>query len=239
MTDNGEKSIVYRRVVDLSHPIRAGIPTWPGDPAVEFETVAEAGRDGYFLRRFSMGEHSGTHLASPATFYDGAPGPDELPAARLVVPAVVIDVSGPAAQNPDYVLTPEDVDEWERRHGQVPPGSLTLLFTGWQRYWDDPRRFINADADGIMHTPGFGPDAARFLLEQRNIAGLGIDTHGVDAGMDAGLSVSRMALAGSALVLECLNNLDQLPPAGATVIVGRLPLAGGSGAPASALALVP
>lgn len=237
MTDYQEKRIIYRRVVDLSHPIRPGIPVWPGDPAVEFETVAEAGRDGYFLRRFSMGEHSGTHLSSPAALYDGAAGPDEQPPASLVVPAVVFDASGPATKNPDCVLTPGDVALWERRNGPVPPASLALLSTGWQRYWDDPDRFINADANGRMHTPGFSPDAARLLLEQRTVAGLGIDTHGVDAGMDAKLSVSRLALARSALVLECLNNLDQLPPTGATVIVGRLPLAGGSGAPASVLAL--
>ena len=237
MTDHREKSIVYRRVVDLSHPIRPGIPLWPGDPAVRFETVAETDRDGYFLRRFSMGEHSGTHLSSPTTLCDGAGGPDELPASRLVVPAIVIDVSGQTAENPDYVLTPGDVARWERRNGQVPPGSLALLSTGWQRYWYDPDRFINADADGRMHTPGFGSEAARLLLERRNVAGLGIDTHGVDAGMDAKLSVSRLALTRSALVLECLNNLDQLPPTGTTVIVGRLPLAGGSGSPASVLAL--
>ena len=237
MTDHQEKSIVYRRVVDLSHPIRPGIPIWPGDPAVEFDVVAEPGRDGYFLRRFSMGEHSGTHLSSPAALYDAASGPDGLPAASLVVPAIVIDVSGPVTENPDYVLTPADVAQWEGRHSPVPPSSLVLLSTGWQRYWDDPQRFFNAGGDGRMHTPGFGLEAARFLLEQRNAAGLGIDTHGVDAGADTGLSVSRMALARPALVLECLNNLHRLPPAGATVIVGRLPLAGGSGSPASVLAL--
>ncbi len=237
MPEGPEKSIVYRRVVDLSHPIRPGIPIWPGDPAVEFDVAAEIGRDGYFLRRFSMGEHSGTHLASPATFYDGAPGPDELPAASLLAPAAVIDAVGPAAENPDYVLTPSDVAQWARRHGPVPPDALILLYTGWQRYWNDPERFINADGDGRMHTPGFGLAAAQFLLEQRRAAGLGSDTHGIDAGRDAGLSVSRMALARSALVLECLNNLDRLPPTGATVIVGRLRLAGGSGSPAAALAL--
>ena len=237
MSDHQEKRIVYRRVVDLGHPIRPGIPIWPGDPAVEFDAVAETGRDGYFLRRFSMGEHSGTHLSSPTAFYDGAAGPDELPAASLVVPAIVIDVSGPATENPDYVLTPDDVARWEQCHGAIPPGSLALMFTGWQRYWHDPERFINADADGRMHTPGFGPDAARFLLEQRSVAGLGIDTHGVDAGMDTGLSVSKMTLAYPALVLECLNNLHQLPPTGSTVVVGRLPLVGGSGSPASVLAL--
>lgn len=238
MTDHQETRIVYRRVMDLSHPIRPGIPTWPGDPAVEFDVVAEAGRDGYFLRRFSMGEHSGTHLSSPAAFYDGAAGPDELPPDRLVIPAVVFDVSDPATENPDCVLTPGDVAQWEQRHGPVPAGSLALLSTGWQRYWDDPERFINADAEGKMHTPGFGPDAAQFLLERRSVAGLGIDTHGVDAGMDISLSVSRLALARSALVLECLNNLHQLPPTGITVVVGRLPLVGGSGSPASVLALI-
>ncbi len=237
MTDHQEKRIVYRRVVDLSHPIRPGIPLWPGDPPVEFDVVADTGSHGYFLRRFSMGEHSGTHLASPTTFYDGSTGPDQLPADSLVVPAIVIDVSGPATENPDYVLTPADVAQWERRHGPVPPSSLVLLFTAWQLYWDNPQEFINAGADGSMRTPGFGPDAARFLLELRNVAGLGIDTHGVDAGMDTALSVSRMALAHPALVLECLNNLNQLPPTGATVIVGRLPLVGGSGSPASVLAL--
>lgn len=237
MTDHQLKSIVYRRVVDLSHTIRPGIPLWPGDPAVEFDAVAEISRHGYLLRRFSMGEHSGTHLSSPAAFYDAAAGPDELPAAGLVLPAIVFDVSDAASENPDYVLTPGDLAQWERRHGPMPPGSLSLLSTGWRRYWDDPERFINADGDGRMHTPGFGLDAARFLLEQRNAAGLGIDTHGIDAGMDAGLSVSRMALARSALVLECLNNLHHLPPAGTTAIVGRLPLAGGSGSPASVLAL--
>lgn len=239
MANHQEKRISYRRVVDLSHPIRPGIPLWPGDPAVEFETVAEAGRHGYFLRRFSMSEHSGTHLASPASLYAGADGPDQLPAASLVVPAIVIDVSRPATENPDYALTQGDVAQWERRHGPIPSASLVLLFTGWQQYWKNPERFINAGGDGRMHFPGFGPDAARFLLEQRNAAGLGIDTHGVDVGIDAGLSVSRMALARAALVLECLNNLDQLPPAGATVIVGRLPLSGGSGSPTSALALTP
>ena len=241
MTDRQEKSIVYRRVVDLSHPIRPGIPLWPGDPAVEFETVADTARHGYFLRRFRMGEHSGTHLSSPAAFCHEAAGPDELSADSLVVPAIVIDVSGPATENPDYALTPGDVAQWERRHGPVPTGSLALLFTGWQQYWNDPERFINADDAGRMHTPGFGMDAARLLLEQRNAAGLGIDTHGVDAGLDTGLSVSRMALGRPqpALVLECLNNLDELPPTGATVVVGRLPLVGGSGAPAGVLALVP
>ncbi len=88
-----ENTISYRRVVELSHPLRPGIPQWPGDPAVRFDTVAELGQQGYFLRSFSMGEHTGTHLASPAAYYADGAGPEALPAASLVAPAVVIDVS--------------------------------------------------------------------------------------------------------------------------------------------------
>lgn len=239
MSGNALKTIAYRRVVDLTHPIHSGIPRWPGDPAVWFATVASIKDDGYFLRRFTMGEHSGTHLSAPAAFYPDAAGPADLPADALVVPAVVIDISAAAAGNSDYALSVDDIAEWERRHGTIPAASLVLLCAGWQRRWLEPGRFINADLDGVMHTPGFAAEAARYLLEQRGVAGLGTDTPGIDAGRDTGLSVSRLALAQPRVVLECLNNLDQLPPTGATVIIGRLPLVGGSGAPAGVLALTP
>ena len=239
MSTEPEKLITYRRVVDLSHPISPGIPVWPGDPAVAFHDVAQRGSHGYFLRKFSMGEHTGTHLASPSTYYADGAGPDDLGPNSLVVPAVVIDVSDRASGNPDYTLSASDVAEWERNNGPVPAGSVILMNTGWFRFWDRPERFINEDARGVMHTPGFTVEAARFLLEWRQISGLGIDTHGVDPGMDIDLSVSRLALSQPTLVLECLNSLDQLPPVGATLIVGRLRLVGGSGSPASVLALVP
>ena len=186
-----------------------------------------------------MGEHSGTHLTSPATLDADGSGPDDLGADSLVASAAVIDVSELAAQDPDYSLSINDLAEWERDHGPVANGSLVLLHTGWSGYWQSPRRFINRDGGGVMHTPGFSLEAARFLLEWRQVAGFGTDTHGIDPGVDVGLTVSRMALARSALVLECLNNLEQLPPTGATVIVGRLRLVGGSGSPAAVVALTP
>ena len=239
MSNETEKSIAYRRVVDLTHSIGPGIPLWPGDPPVRFDTVARIRSDGYFLRRFSMGEHSGTHLATPSAFDPDGAGPDQIAPDALIAPAIVIDASVPAGQNPDYALSADDLAHWERQHGPAAPGSLALLFTGWQRYWRQPERFINADADGVMHTPGFGADAARVLLDERGVAGLGIDTHGVDAGADSELTVSRLALGRGVLVLECLNNLNQMPPTGATLVIGRLPLVGGSGSPAAVLALIP
>ena len=239
MANYPEKTITYRRVVDLGHPISPDIPLWPGDPAVDFQTVSGLADQDYFLRRFSMGEHSGTHLASPSAYYADGIDPDGIPAESLVAPAAVIDARAPVSLNPDYTLSAGDIADWERTHGPIEPNTLVLLNTGWCRFWSRPARFINTGDDGAMHTPGFSLEAARFLLEWREVAGLGIDTHGIDAGADTGLSVSRLVLARPALVLECLNNLDQLPPTGATIVVGRLRLAGGSGSPAGVLAFTP
>ena len=239
MANYPEKTITYRRVVDLSHPISPDIPLWPGDPALNFQTVSSLDDQDYFLRRFSMGEHSGTHLASPSAYYADGIDPDGIPAESLIAPAAVIDARGPASLDPDYTLSAGDVADWERRNGPINPNTLVLLNTGWSRFWSQPARFFNTGDDGAMHTPGFSLELVRFLLEWREVAGLGIDTHGIDAGADTDLSVSRLVLARSALVLECLNNLDQLPPTGATVVVGRLRLIGGSGSPASVLALTP
>ena len=239
MAHHDQNIITYRRVVDLSHSISPDIPIWPGDPAVEFQVVSDLAEQDYFLRRFSMGEHSGTHLAAPSTYCDDGIDPDGIPAESLVAPAVVIDARAPASLDPDYTLSAGDVADWERTNGPIDPNTLVLLNTGWSRFWGQPARFINTGDDGAMHTPGFSLEAARFLLEWRQVAGLGIDTHGIDAGADTDLSVSRLVLARPALALECLNNLDQLPPTGATVVVGRLRLVGGSGSPAAVLALVP
>ena len=235
----GPGIIPYSKVVDLSWTITPDIPRWPGDPPVETEVVAAIDRDGYFLRRFSMGEHSGTHLTAPASFFAGGPDAAAYPAERLVVPATVIDVTARCENHPDYRLTLGDVAGWEREHDTVEAGSLVILRTGWSRRWRDPDAYLGSGPDGRLHFPGFGVDAARMLIEQRQAAGLGTDTAGVEPGDDREFRVSRLALAESRIVLENLTNLEQLPPTGATLVIGLLRLAGGSGAPASVTAFIP
>jgi kynurenine formamidase len=215
------------------------MPRWPGDPAPEFAPVSSLEGNGFFLRRFTLGEHSGTHLNAPGSFHPGGLTVDAFPAQSLVAPAVVLDTSAAASADPDYLLATGDVLVWEEAHGAVPAGSLVLLHTGWQARWDAPKEYLGLDAQGKAHFPGFGLAAARLLLEERGAAGLGVDTYGVDGGADNTFAVNRLALARPRLVLECLANLDQLPATGAVVVVGRLPLQGGSGSPASVLALVP
>jgi kynurenine formamidase len=206
---------------------------------VEYRTVAHIQKDGYFLRKFSLGEHSGTHMNAPASFHRDGLSIDQYQPASLIVPAVVIDVRPATANNFDYLLTCPEVDDWERRWGAVPIGSVVLLNTGWQARWQRPRDFLNQDDSGHCHFPGFEVAAARFLLEEREVAGVGIDTHGVDGGQDQSFAVNRLVLEQPRIVLENLTNLDQLPAVGATLVIGVLPLPGGSGSPASVLALVP
>ena len=233
------KTISYTRVVGLSHEIHPGIPVWPGDPQVVFETVSLLETDGYSLRRFAMGEHSGTHITAPRTFFSDGPSIDAYPAESLVFPASVIDVREQAAADPDYALTMGNLEDWEEQHGPFPAGNMVLLHTGWQRWWGNPRKVLGLDNDGGFHFPGFGISAARLLLLERNASGLGTDTPGVEPGIDKEFSVNKLALGHGSIVLENLANLDRLPAGGATLVIGVLRLSGGTGSPASVLAFVP
>ncbi|MBV8884286.1 MAG: cyclase family protein [Chroococcidiopsidaceae cyanobacterium CP_BM_RX_35] len=234
-----ERTITFKRVLHLSHAIAPNIPQWPGDPSVEFATVASLEKNGYYLRRFSMGEHSATHINAPNSFYPNGRQIHQYPAESMIVSAVVIDIRLLAADNPDYALTHTDILMWEQKHGSIPAGNAVLLYTGWQSKWPDKKAFFNPDATGKLHFPGFGIEATRFLLNERQIAGVGIDTHGVDSGQDTTFAINRLVLAQPRLVLENLTNLEQLPPTGTTLVIGILHLWGGSGSPAAVMALVP
>ena len=235
----GSRAIGYSRVVDLTHLIRPDMPRWPGDPPVEFQEVAQTDTHGFYLRRFTMGEHSGTHMNAPRSFDAQGAGIDGYSPCDLVVPAIVIDFRAQADTNPDIALTSEELLGWEGRHGLIPAGVIALLYTGQQHKWEDPSAYLGLDRRGGRHFPGFGRDAARLLVEDREVAGLGTDAAGVEPGQDDSFSANRLVLAKRGLILECLANLDQLPPTGATLVIGPLRLEGGSGAPASVLALVP
>lgn len=234
-----QKTITYRKIVDLSHEITPDMPLWPGDPAVAFKTVATHKNDGYYLRCFSIGEHSATHMNAPKSFQTGGAGIEAYAPQSLVHPAVVIDVREQSHQNSDYVITPEDVLAWEKKHGGIETSAVVLFYTGWQALWHSPPKFFNADPQGGLHFPGIGGQTACFLLQERQIAGVGIDTHGVDPGRDAHYATNKQVLANNGIVLECLTNLHQLPPKGATLVIGLLKLHQGSGSPVSVLAFIP
>ncbi|HAA32128.1 MAG TPA: hypothetical protein DCE56_36035 [Cyanobacteria bacterium UBA8553] len=140
---------------------------------------------------------------------------------------------------PYYAIALSDVLAWEEQYGQIPQGSVVLLFTGWQSKWLDKAAFLNQDASGGLHFPGFGSEVTQFLLSKRQIAGVGIDIHGVDPGQSTTFATNRLVLEQPRIVLENLTNLDQLPAIGTTLVIGVLRLRGGSGSPVAVLALLP
>ena len=234
------KTIGYSRVVDLSHVISPKIPLWPGDPKVVFKVVATMKKDGYYLRSFTIGEHSATHMNAPNSFVSGnTEAITSYPPDQRVVPAVVIDARAQSAANADYQLTKQDVLNWEAKHGTIAPGSFVIMFTGWQDKWNDPKAFINQDAKGNLHFPGFAGATTKWLVSARQIAGVGIDTHGVDPGSDTSYATNTEMANTHKIAIECMTNLDKLPAKGATLVLAPLQLQNGSGSPMDIVAFVP
>ena len=236
----GAKTITYSRVIDLQHVVSPDIPLWPGDPEIVFKTVATMKKDGYYLRSFTIGEHSATHMNAPNSFIAGDKraittySPEQ-----LVVPAAVIDMRAECAADPDYQLSAQDVVVWEAKNGRLAPGTFVIMYTGWQEKWNDPEAFFNIDGEGNLHFPGFAGATTEWLLGERQIAGVGIDTHGVDPGLDTSYATNTQTTAAHKIVIECLGGLDQLPTTGATLVLGILRLKDGSGTPLSVMTFVP
>ena len=225
------------RVVDLTHRMHAGMPVWPG--GVPFRKIRLVDYDqGYRLHRFEMGENTGTHVDAPAHFIRGKRAIEQIPTRDLVAPAMVIDVSRKVAGNPDYRLSAADVRAWESRHGRIPPGALVVLNTGWHKRFGSPKRYVNMDAKGVMHFPGYGSDSAA-LLVGRGVVGIGIDTLSTDHGPSKDFAAHVAMLKANRYQIENMANLDALPATGATLVIGVLPVTGGTQAQARILALLP
>jgi kynurenine formamidase len=155
---------------------------------------------------------------------------------------VLIDVSAKASADPDYRLALDDVRSWEKRHGIIPSGAIVLLRTGWAKRWPDRKQYLGDDTPGDaskLHFPSFGKESAEYLVGQRHVGGLGLDTASIDVGASKDFVVHRIASAAGVPGLENLANLDQVPEVGAWVIALPMKIGGGSGGPLRAVALVP
>lgn len=233
-------AFAQQRVVDLTHTLGPKSPDWEGTEKRPFEArdLATFQKNGYFTRYISMQEHFSTHIDAPAHFAQGGWTVDQIPPDHLVAPLIVIDISKPSAANVDYALSLADVHAWEKQHGRIPKGAVVEAFTGWAAKWDSMKDYRNADAKGAMHFPGYSLDAAKFLVEQRGVYGLGIDTMSVDVGESSDYPVHQYTSKHNVYHLENSTNLDKVPPKGATVVVGAANLEGGSGGPVRILALI-
>lgn len=226
------------RVIELSHPLTPEMPTFPGSEPLGVKVMGTVEHDGYFIRMLTLEEHIGTHVDAPVHFVPGTAAVDQLSPEALMGPAAVVDVTAQAAQNPDYVVTPADLEAWEREHGPLQPQHLVLIRTGWAARWSDEKAYRNADAAGVMHFPGLSVAASQ-LLRQRKVRAVGIDTLSTDPGTSTTFEQHKDFLSGGGYHVENLGDLSALPPVGAFLIVSPLAVKGGSGAPARVIAFLP
>ena len=240
------------RVVDLTHSLTPDFPVMVLPPEFgqcqpfRWEEVSRYDDRGpaWYWNNITMSEHAGTHFDAPAHWVSGRQLPertvDALPPQRLIAPASVLDFSAESAADRDFLLTADHVRVWEDTHGKVAEGDWVLFRTDWAKLVGTDA-YLGMERDGA-HSPGPAPEAIKFLVEERGILGFGTETVGTDAGQAAHLSPPYPAhyiLHGAGRWgLQCLNNLDHLPPKGAMIIAPPLKILDGSGSPLRVLALV-
>jgi kynurenine formamidase len=240
-------------IVDLTQTLSPSFPALQLPPqfgqvwAFKMEKISqydEAG-PGWYWNNFSCGEHTGTHFDAPVHWVTGKDHPsntvDTIEPRNFVAPAVVIDASAEVAGDPDWLLTVEFLEAWESRHGRIPKGAWVLFRTDWSKRIDDPSSFVNMSEDGA-HTPGPTQATVEWLIEQREVHGFGVETINTDAGQSYAWPVAypchTLMHGANRYGLQCLKNLDQLPPQGTVIIAAPLKIEGGSGSPLRVLALV-
>jgi len=229
----------FTRVVDLTHTMSADFPTFMGKPGIEMRREFEFKKDRFNLFWWHIVEHAGTHLDAPIHFSEAGLSADRLPVEQLVVPLAVVNVMYQAEQDADYQLSREDLANWETRHGRLPAGCCVALHSGWGRLATaDPARFVGRDVNGTLHFPGFAPEAAAWLLKERQVAGIAVDTMSLDHGASRDFNTHQLWLPSGRWGLENVANLDNVPEAGATLVVGAAKVKDSTGGLARVIALV-
>ena len=223
------------RFQDLTHVFTEGFPVFTGDSPAR-ETLFTIPTAGFYSQKWTFGEHSGTHMDAPGHFTLGGRLSPEITPQELIVPVVVIDISARAATNPDAVVTVDDVRGFERRHGRIPDGALVCMNSGWAAKVGDPLAFKGGASFPGYNFPGFGVDAAMWLVRERDVTAIGVDTLSLDPGNSSTFPVHVNFLATDRYGLENLNNLDTIPPRGALAYVGLIPWEEGSGGPCRVIA---
>ncbi len=227
----------FRDVHDLTHVFSPRTPVFPAFKPIQIRPKFSTAKDGFFANEVTFDEHTGTHLDAPVHFVINAVTADKLPADKFIAPLAVISIADRAAKNADALLSVDDVLAWEKQHGRLPAGAFVAMHSGWDAKVATVDRFLNKDAKGTMHAPGFSEEAARFLVKERDIVGAGVDTLSLD-GASASRFVAHLALLGAGKYgVELLANLGTVPPAGATIIVGGPKHEGATGGPARVYAV--
>ncbi|XP_055888990.1 isatin hydrolase-like isoform X2 [Biomphalaria glabrata] len=231
-------------VIDLSHTLESSSLKWPTASDFKFSILARGwvqNKFWYEMNKFDTPEHISTHLDAPAHFSDTNWKLHEIPADRLVGPGVVIDIRDRVVNDPDYRLQISDIESWESVHGTIPKGAVVFMWSGWDSRYPDKTATFNSetpDDTSTFHFPGFHPEAVRWLIDNRSIGMVGVDTPSTDYGQSVDFEVHQIISKANVLGLENVNNLMKLPATGSTIVVAPIKVVDGSGVPIRLLALL-
>lgn len=233
--------------VDLSHDFSADTIYWPTADGFKKTTVFEGHTEKgfyYTAYNFMAAEHGGTHIDAPIHFAENKQTVDQIPLSQLIGPAVVIRISEQAEQDRNYQFSVEDIQTWENTYGSIPYNSILLIDTGSSKFWPDKKAYMGTEERGEeavkkLKFPGIHPDAARFLVNERHIKAVGLDTPSIDYGGSTLFETHQVLFEHNIPGLENVANLDLLPETGALVVALPMKIKGGSGAPVRIVALLP
>ena len=235
-----------KTIVDLTHEFSEETVYWVTAREFDLDTVFQGQTDkGYYYSAFdfSTAEHGGTHIDAPIHFAAGTLSVDQLPLEKLMGPAIKINISDKALDQPDYLISIEDLQAWESNEGiKIPDGSIVLLETGYSTYYPDKKKYLGTENRGEeavaeLHFPGLHPEAAQWLVENRNINAIGIDTPSIDYGQSEYFQSHVILLSKNIPAFENLTQLDQLPSKDFEVIALPMKIKGGSGGPLRIIAV--
>jgi len=241
-----ELDLNHGRWIDLTHPFSAETIYWPNAEHFKLEKVYDghaAGGYHYSANRYSAAEHGGTHMDAPIHFDIKGETVEKIGITQTLGPGVVIDVMAHSAADRDYRVGPSDFLSFEAQHGRIPKGAIVLIRTGYDRFWPDPKQYLGTDERGEaaipkLHFPGLSAEGAHWLVEQRDVRAVGLDTASIDYGQSRLFESHRILALHAVPIFENLKGLDQLPAKGAWVIALPMKIEGGSGAPLRAIAYI-
>jgi len=233
------------KIVDLSYPFDSTTIYWPTEPPFvhQFEHFGmEPGGYFYASAKYAAPEHGGTHMDAPVHFNRDGMTADQVPLSAMVGPAAVIDFSARAASDRDTMLSVDDIKQWEAAHGPVPDGAIVVARSGWGRFWPDKKHYLGTDQPGdVAHLrfPGYSAEAVDFLLQNRKVSAIAIDTASIDPGNSKDFPVHRHWLGSNKPAFENLANAGKLPESGATLFCIPMKIGKGTGAPTRIFAILP
>jgi len=236
-----------QNIIDLTHTLTPDFPYIPV-PGITFPfkatSIASIDKMGVAANKWDIHEHLGTQIDAPSHFIAGGMSLEQMPVRNFIAPLAVIDIRDRARRDADASVTIEDIEGWEAKHGRLPAGAAVFMYSGWDAKVHDPVAFVNMEGtetvgEPTMHFPGFSPEAAAFLVSERDVVGIGVDTLSLDPGKDKHYRAHKTWLAAGKWAVECVANLGQVPASGAMVFVGASKVGGATGGPVRLIATYP